>query len=76
MVSVEGLDIDPALKEKGAEWVMEQGEAFWVSMGFPELPQTFWDKSSLYPLPEDADYKRITMPLPGIWTCRMMCGRS
>ncbi|HAE13576.1 MAG: M2 family metallopeptidase [Chitinophagales bacterium] len=58
MVSVEGLDIDPALKEKGAEWVMEQGEAFWVSMGFPELPQTFWDKSSLYPLPEDADYKK------------------
>ena len=51
MVNVEGLDIDPQLAAKGPEWVMEQGEAFWMSMGFPELPQSFWDKSSLYPLP-------------------------
>jgi len=58
MVDVEGLDIDPVLEEKGAEWVMEKGEAFWISMGFPELPQSFWDKSSLYPLPEGATYSK------------------
>ncbi len=58
MVNVEGLDIDPQLAAKGPEWVMEQGEAFWMSMGFPELPQSFWDKSSLYPLPEGADYSK------------------
>jgi peptidyl-dipeptidase A len=58
MVNVEGLNIDPVLKEKGPEWVMEQGEAFWVSMGFPELPQSFWDKSSLYPLEAGATYSK------------------
>ncbi|MFN3939825.1 MAG: M2 family metallopeptidase [Chitinophagales bacterium] len=58
MVNVEGLNIDPVLKEKGAEWVMQTGEDFWVSMGFPKLPQTFWEKSSLYPLPEDAGYQK------------------
>jgi peptidyl-dipeptidase A len=58
MVEVEGLDIDPVLGEKGAEWVMEKGEEFWVSMGFPELPESFWEKSSLYPLPEDAGYSK------------------
>lgn len=58
MVNVEGLNIDPVLKEKGPEWVMEQGEAFWVSMGFPELPQSFWDKSSLYPLEAGAGYSK------------------
>lgn len=58
MVNVEGLNIDPVLEEKGPEWIMQTGEAFWVSMGFPELPQTFWDKSSLYPLPEGAGYSK------------------
>lgn len=58
MVNVEGLDIDPQLAAKGPEWAMEQGEAFWMSMGFPELPQSFWDKSSLYPLPEGADFSK------------------
>ncbi|MBP7400223.1 MAG: M2 family metallopeptidase [Chitinophagales bacterium] len=58
MVNVEGLNIDPVLAEKGDKWVMETGEEFWVSMGFPELPQSFWDKSSLYPLPENAGYNK------------------
>lgn len=58
MVNVEGLNIDPVLAEKGDKLVMETGEEFWVSMGFPELPQSFWDKSSLYPLPENAGYNK------------------
>lgn len=58
MVNVEGLNIDPVLAEKGPEWIMHTGEAFWVSMGFPNLPQSFWDKSSLYPLPEGATYSK------------------
>lgn len=58
MVTVEGLDIDPALKEKGPEWIMQQGEAFWVSLGFPALPQSFHEKSSLYPVAADAGYAK------------------
>ena len=58
MVTVEGMDMNATLGEHDAEWIVKEGEAFYVSLGFPELPQVFWDKSSLYPLPEGADYKK------------------
>lgn len=58
MVQVEGLNIDPALEKNGAEWVMKKGEEFWMSLGFPALPQSFYEKSSLYPLPPDAGYSK------------------
>ena len=58
MVTVEGMDMNAKLGEHDAEWIVKEGEAFYVSLGFPELPQVFWDKSSLYPLPEGTDYKK------------------
>jgi peptidyl-dipeptidase A len=58
MVDVEGIDLDGVLKEKGANWLVEQAERFYVSLGLEKLPQVFWDKSSLYPLPDDANYKK------------------
>ena len=60
MVTVEGLNLDSALQLKDAEWVARQGEKFYVSLGFPELPKSFWEKSSLYPVPKDAGYKKNT----------------
>ncbi|MEP2275501.1 MAG: M2 family metallopeptidase [Reichenbachiella sp.] len=58
MVEVEGIDLDAILEKKGPEWLVKQAELFYVSMGFEPLPQSFYDKSSLYPLPEEADYKK------------------
>jgi len=58
MVDVKGIDIDPVLKEKGAEWIVTQGEEFYKSLGFPALPKTFYEKSSLYPVPAGAGYKK------------------
>ncbi|MHA6249176.1 M2 family metallopeptidase [Pontibacter sp. CAU 1760] len=58
MVDVKGIDLDAALKPKGAEWVVQQSERFYTSLGFPSLPQTFYTKSSLYPLPANAGYKK------------------
>ena len=58
IVNVEGLDLDPVLKEKGDEWLIQQAERFYVSLGFDSLPATFWEKSSLYPAPPDAEYKK------------------
>ncbi len=58
MITVEGLDLDAALADKTAEWTVREAEQFYVSLGFDSLPQVFWDKSSLYPLPADADYKK------------------
>jgi peptidyl-dipeptidase A len=58
MVTAEGFDYDAALKKKSAEWLVQQGEAFYVSLGFSALPPVFWEKSSLYPLPPDAQFKK------------------
>ena len=60
MVSVEGLNLDSALKLKDAEWLAMQGEKFYMSMGFPQLPSNFWQNSSLYPVAKDAGYKKNT----------------
>jgi peptidyl-dipeptidase A len=58
LVDVEGINLDSALKTKDAEWIVKQGERFYVSIGFPELPKSFWEKSDLYPAPADAKYKK------------------
>lgn len=58
LVNVEGLDIDPALKANGSEWIVKQGEAFWMSLGFDALPASFYEKSSLYPVSADAGYSK------------------
>ncbi len=58
MVAVEGIDLDGILEQKGDKWLVEQAERFYVSMGFEKLPSSFWEKSSLYPAPPDADFKK------------------
>ena len=58
MVEVEGLELDGVLKEKGPEWMVEQAERFYVSLGFPQMPKSFYEKSSLYPLAPDAPFKK------------------
>jgi peptidyl-dipeptidase A len=60
VVTVAGLNIDSALKNKDAEWLARQGEEFYESLGFPALPESFWEKSSLYPVPKDAGFKKNT----------------
>ncbi|NNE70214.1 MAG: M2 family metallopeptidase [Rhodothermales bacterium] len=58
LVTVEGADIGSALESWTAEDIVRRSEEFYVSMGFGEMPETFWDKSSLYPLPADAPYRK------------------
>lgn len=58
MVSVEGADVNAELGKKSAEDLVNIAEDFYVSLGFEELPQSFYEKSSLYPLPKEADYKK------------------
>ncbi len=60
LVEVPGFDLDQGLEGKSAEWLVQQAERFYVSLGFEHLPAVFWDKSSLYPLPENAGYKKNT----------------
>lgn len=58
LITVEGFDLAGALEEKDAEWVVKQAESFYISLGFEPLPESFYEKSSLYPLPADATYKK------------------
>ncbi|MEQ1893125.1 MAG: M2 family metallopeptidase, partial [Planctomycetota bacterium] len=60
LVDVEGFDLDPALAKKGPEWLVQQAERFYVSLGFPALPASFWQRSSLYPVAENAGFKKNT----------------
>lgn len=58
LVKVEGMDVNSAIKDKSPEWVVKQAEQFYISLGYPALPQSFWDNSSLYPLPPGTPYKK------------------
>ena len=60
LVTVEGVDLDAIIKSKNydAEWVVKAAEDYYVSMGFQKLPSVFYEKSSLYPVPAGADYKK------------------
>ncbi|MGC3945804.1 MAG: M2 family metallopeptidase [Chryseolinea sp.] len=58
LIKVEGINIDDTLKKKNAEWIVRKGEEFYQSLGFTALPSSFYEKSSLYPLPANATYKK------------------
>jgi peptidyl-dipeptidase A len=58
LVDVKGINLDSALKTKDSEWIIKQGDRFYMSIGFPELPKSFWEKSDLYPAPKGANYKK------------------
>lgn len=55
-----GPNLDDAFKGKTAEWVVRSSEDFYKSLGFPALPASFYEKSSLYPLPANSPYKKNT----------------
>ena len=58
MVKVEGFDLDGTLSSFKPERLVRQAEDFYVSLGFEPLPGSFYKRSSLYPLPEGAAYKK------------------
>lgn len=49
---VDGVNMDELMEGREAEWLVQQAERFYVSMGFPELPESFYTESDLYPVPE------------------------
>lgn len=60
LVDVKGINLDDILKNQTPEWIVKQGERFYISLGFDSLPASFWEKSDLYPLPKDAKHKKNT----------------
>jgi peptidyl-dipeptidase A len=57
---VEGIDLDAMFRDVQPQWMIEQAERFYTSMGFDPLPLTFWGRSDLFELPAGADRKKNT----------------
>jgi peptidyl-dipeptidase A len=47
---VEETNLDPYFKSSTPESIVRSAEMFYVSLGFPKLPPSFWEKSDLYPV--------------------------
>ncbi|MBT1690035.1 M2 family metallopeptidase [Dawidia soli] len=58
MLDVKGLNVDSVLAAKTPQWIVQEGEAFYKSLGFEALPASFWERSSLYPYPPDSVVKK------------------
>jgi peptidyl-dipeptidase A len=52
------IDLDPLFKGKSAEWIVKTAERFYTSMGFAPLPQTFWERSDMFPVPAGGKRKK------------------
>src|SRR5260370_905560 len=57
---VEAANIDKYFERRKPEWIIKTAEQFYTGLGFSPLPQSFWQKSDLYPLPPDSKRKKNT----------------
>ena len=55
---VQGTNLDPLFKGKSPEFIVRTAEDFYVSLGFPRLPEVFWKKSDLFPVPPNSSRKK------------------
>ena len=56
----EGADLDPFFKDRSPDWIAHSAEKFYVGLGFPKLPDSFWTKSDLFPVPAGNPRKKNT----------------
>jgi peptidyl-dipeptidase A len=57
---VDVANLDERFTGKSPEWIVKIAEQFWTSLGFPQLPETFWTRSDLYPVPTGESRKKNT----------------
>jgi len=55
---VEEANLDPLFKGSAADSIVKSAESFYVSLGFPKLPASFWERSDLYPVPPGSARKK------------------
>jgi len=55
---IEEANLDPLFKGSSPESIVKSAENFYVSLGFPRLPDSFWKKSDLYPVPAGSARKK------------------
>ena len=57
---VEAANIDKYFEGRKPEWIIKTAEQFYTGLGFSPLPESFWQKSDLYPLPPGSKRKKNT----------------
>ncbi|MBX6324670.1 MAG: M2 family metallopeptidase [Chthoniobacterales bacterium] len=57
---VEAANLDKYFEGRTPEWIVRTAEQFYTGLGLPPLPQSFWDKSDLYPVPPGEKRKKNT----------------
>ncbi len=57
---VQGVSLDSLVQDADPQWIVEQAEHFYLSLGFSPLPANFWARSDLYALPTDATRSKNT----------------
>jgi peptidyl-dipeptidase A len=57
---VEAANIEKYFEGRKPEWIIKTAEQFYTGLGFSPLPQSFWEKSDLYPVPPDSKRKKNT----------------
>jgi len=55
---VESANLDPFFKNRSREFIVRTAEDFYVSLGFPRLPESFWQKSDLFPVDKGSPRKK------------------
>jgi len=55
---VEAANLDKYFEGRTPEWIVRTAEQFYTGLGLPPLPQSFWDKSDLYPVPPGEKRKK------------------
>jgi peptidyl-dipeptidase A len=55
---IDEANLDPLFKGSSAETIVKSAENFYLSLGFPRLPDSFWKKSDLYPVPPGSARKK------------------
>ncbi len=57
---LESVNLDDLFRGRTPEWIVQQAERFYTSLGMPPLPKSFWEKSDLYALPVNATRHKNT----------------
>jgi len=55
---VDGVNYDRFLTNRAPEWITRTAEEFYVGLGFPRLPETFWNRSDLFPAKPGEDRRK------------------
>jgi peptidyl-dipeptidase A len=55
---VASADLNPFFRTKSREYIVRTAEDFYVSLGFSRLPESFWQKSDLYPVERTSSRKK------------------